>query len=245
MNIRLDNVTFRYRGNDALRDVSATIESNALTCLLGSNASGKSTLLSILSGESQPASGRLLIEDKDVRTLANGLLSSRFATIPQGIQTPPHLTVKELVGLGRFRPDRSLWWSIGDNDRRVIEGCLRRCQVEELADRPAEQLSGGEKQRVWLAFCLAQEKEFLLLDESLDALDFVARRSFFRLIGEVIQEGRGVLLVTHDLGLAAEFAGKIIILDHGQLIYDGPPRPDLPELISINGGRHSTGIPTA
>jgi len=243
VNIRLVNVTFQYRGHDALRDVSTTIEGNALTCLLGPNASGKSTLLSILSGESQPTSGKLLVEGRDVRTLTRGLLSSKFATIPQGIQTPPHLTVQELVGLGRFRPDRGLWWSLEDRDRNVVEGCLRRCQVEELSVRPAEQLSGGEKQRVWLAFCLAQEKDFLLLDESLDALDFMARRSFFRLIGDVVQEGRGVLLVTHDLGLAAEFASKIIILDRGELAYDGPPRSDLTELISTNGGRVSADLP--
>ena len=239
MKIQLDNLSFAHRGRTVLDQVSTTIDSGLLTCLLGPNASGKSTLLRLLSGELRPTSGRILASGEDLTNLGSDGLALRFATIPQGVQDPSHITVAELVGFGRFRPDRGLWWDLTDPDREVVEKCLRRRDVDKLADRLMIHLSGGEKQRVWLSFCLAQEKPFLLLDESLDALDFRARRSFFQLLKKVIAEDRGVLLATHDLGLATEFADKIIVLDRGRAVYDGSPCQDLPDILKLNGTPNS------
>jgi len=103
--------------------------------------------------------------------------------------------------------------------------------MESLVDRPFEKLSGGEKQRAWLSFCLAQEKGFLVLDESLDGLDYLAKRAFFRRLARLATEGKGILLTTHDLDLAGQFADRILVLKDGGLCYDGAPRADLLSLL--------------
>ncbi len=230
MNIRLEGVTV-WRGKRAtLRDLSADISAPGLTCLLGSNGAGKTTLFRVLTGEIRPASGKYLVDGRDVTGASQKELARCFATIPQNVQDPPSFTAGEVVALGRFRPGRSMLWRLTDEDRRVVDECLRRCNVGPLAARRMEELSGGEKQRAWLAFGLAQEKPFLLLDEALDALDVLARRAFFQLLRDVAADGRGVLLTTHDLGLAAEYAERLIVLNAGAAVYQGPPQPDLARL---------------
>ncbi|MDP3061999.1 MAG: ABC transporter ATP-binding protein [Chloroflexota bacterium] len=231
MDIALQEVSLAVQGRPILDRATATIQGGALTCLLGANGAGKTTLLRILSGELKPTSGRILRGEDDLSSRPQKEIARHFAIVPQGVGDPPHLTVRELVSLSRFRPARNLWWSLSPQDKEAVAGYIHRCQLERLADRPVAQLSGGERQRAWLAFSLAQEKEFLLLDEALDALDFVARRSFFRLLGDVVAGERGVLLTTHDLGLATEFATRIVILNAGRVAYEGPPTADLHKLI--------------
>lgn len=230
MDIRLQEVSLAIQGRPILDRVTATIHGGALTCLLGANGSGKTMLFRVLSGELLPTSGRLFLGEADVTGFPRREKARHFAIVPQGVGDPPHLTVYELAALARFRPGRRLWWSLDSRDRAVLADCLRRCQIGNLAERPAAQLSGGEKQRAWLAFSLAQEKEFLLLDEALDAMDFVARRAFFRLVADAVSGETGVVLTTHDLGLAAEFASRIIVLDGGHVAYEGPPSADLSRL---------------
>ena len=146
-----------------------------------------------------------------------------FAVLPQGVSDPQYLSVRELVALGRFRPGNGLGWRPNEADLEIVDKSLTRCEVEHMAHRTFAQLSGGEKQRSWLAFCLVQEKKFLLLDESLHALDFDARRTFFNLLSDLAIEGSGILLTTHDMELAEEFASRLLVLQDGTLGYDGPP----------------------
>jgi len=219
------------RGRTVLDRATATINGQALTCLVGANGAGKTTLLRILCGEIKPTSGRIYLGDIEVTRSSLWESARHIALLPQGIGDPPHLTVGEMVALGRFRPGRRLWWGLNEGDRVALAACLGECRLEGLSARPVVQLSGGEKQRAWLAFALAQDKEFLLLDEALDALDFAARQAFFRLLSDVAAGGRGVLLATHDLGLATEFARKVIVLDGGRVAYDGVPSGDLRRFI--------------
>ncbi len=232
MSVGLEQLSYVVQGRRVLDEVTATIPSAAHTCLLGANGAGKTTLFRILSGELRPTGGTFLIDEADASRLPQREISKHFATVPQGIGDPPHLSVRELVALGRFRPDRGLLGGLSSEDEEIVQHCIERCGVERFSDRPISQMSGGEKQRAWLAFCLAQEKEFLLLDEALDALDFLSRRTFFALLAEVAVEGHGVLLTTHDLGLAQEFASRIIVLNRGTVAYEGPPRSDLPRLLA-------------
>ena len=133
------------------------------------------------------------------------------------------MTVRELVSLGRFDPERSLGWRMGAKDRETVQECIDRCLVEPFANRPFTQLSGGEKQRVWLAFCLAQQREFLLLDESLHKIDYSTRDLFFRMLANLAEDGKGVVLITHDLQMAERHARRLLLLGDGELVYDGPP----------------------
>ena len=232
MDISLEGVSFSVQDRPVLQSLSVTISGGALTCLVGPNGAGKTTLLRILCGEMKLTSGRLRLGDSDASSLSLSETARRFALIPQGIGDPPYLTVRELVALGRFRPERRLRLRLDPADEQAVSNCIHQCGLEKLAERPVAQLSGGEKQRAWAAFALAQDKEFLVLDEALDALDMAARRDFFQLLQSVVARGKGVLLTTHDVGLALEFANRVIVLDCGRLVYEGPPSSALLQMLT-------------
>ena len=231
MSVSLEELSYVRDGRAVLKSVTATIPDSALTCLVGPNGAGKTTLLRILAGELKATSGNILMDGVDLASSSPVKMSRRFSVIPQGIQPPPHLTVSELVSLARFNPRRALWWRLSGDDREIVHACLRRCQVNELADRRVEELSGGEQRRAWLAFGLAQHRRFLLLDETLDGLDFEAKRSFFKVLKEAAEEGRGVVLTSHDLDLVSQFADSVVALVEGRIVYDGQGKVDLPQVL--------------
>lgn len=235
MILSLDALSFSRHGRAVLSSLTTAISDKALICLVGPNGAGKTTLLRILSGELRGTSGTFLIDNKDASTLSQKEIAHHFSIIPQDVQPPPYFTVFELVALGRFHPHRTLWWRLSDSDHKAVHAYLSKCQVEQLSERRVEKLSGGEQQRAWLAFGLAQEKRFLLLDETLDGLDVFAKRSFFKLLKEVAGEGKGVLLTTHDLDLVTQFADKVVVLGGGTISYEGPPDVNLEHFLSPTG----------
>jgi ABC-type cobalamin/Fe3+-siderophores transport system ATPase subunit len=225
--LTLDRVSFVSRGKTILDGVSAKISDSNLTCVVGLNGAGKTTLLRILSGELKAASGRFLIGDADATSLSKREITRYVSIIPQDVQPPPYLKVAELVELGRFRPSLAMWRRPGEEVTAAVKSSLSRCRAVSLSERPVEALSGGEQQRAWLAFGLAQEKKFLLLDETLDGLDVFAKRAFFELLKEAASEGTGMVLTTHDLELVSEYAEKVIVLNRGRVVYDGRPDVDV------------------
>lgn len=231
MILTLEALSLAIRGHAILSDVTGVIADNSLTCLVGPNGAGKTTLLRLLAGELRATSGRCLVDDTDACALAPREIARRFSVIPQEVQPPPHLTVLELVTLARFRPYGAFWWRLTDRDRSIVQASLMRCQLDRLSERRVEELSGGEQKKAWLAFGLAQKKRFLLLDETLDGLDVLAQRSFFRLLKEVAAESTGVVLTTHDLDLVTEFGDKVIVLKGGRVSYEGPPGVNLQPLL--------------
>lgn len=235
MRLTLDALSLAIHGHAILNGVTGVISDRSLTCLVGPNGAGKTTLLRILSGELRPASGRFLIDDTDACSLDQRAAAHHFSIIPQEIQPPPHLTVLELVTLGKFHPYGALWRRLTEQDRAIVQASLVRCQIDRLSKRRVEELSGGEQKRAWLAFGLAQRKRFLLLDETLDGLDLPAKRSFFRLLKELASEGRGVVLTTHDLDLVTEFADRVVAMAGGCVKYEGPPVVDIEPLLCQEG----------
>ncbi len=227
MILNLEALSFVNRGAVILNGVTTVMPDHSLTCLVGPNGAGKTTLLRILSGELKATSGRLLLGETDTSLLPQGDMAHQVSIIPQDVQPPPYLTVSELVQLGRFRPYGAVWRRLTRQDRVAVNTSLARCQLEALSERHVEELSGGEQQRAWLAFGLAQEKRFLLLDETLDGLDTLVKKSSFELLKEVATEGKGIVLTTHDLDLVTHFADKVIVLTSGKVVYEGPPNADL------------------
>ena len=229
--LRLDSLSFASRGRKILSDVTAEIPDGALTCLIGANGAGKTTLLRVLLGEMTAVSGTFYIDSTRASSLSPKQIASYFAVIPQGIQPPPDFTVFELVSLGCSPPNRTLWWRMSAAELNSVQAYIVRCEVSQFTERRVEELSGGEQRRAWLAFALAQRKRFLLLDETLDGLDVLAKQSFFKLLKEVASEGKGILLTTHDLDLVTHFADKVIVLSGGRVSYEGPPVPNLQDMM--------------
>lgn len=232
MKLSLQSISFvRHGGRVVLDEASAVIPGSGLTCLVGANGVGKSTLFRILTGEVRATSGKYLLDDRDVTNMSQRELAAHFAVIPQNVATPQYISVAELAALGRFRPRRALWHRLSDEDREVVRACLDRCGVSQFASRTLDQLSGGEQQRTWLAFGLAQQKDFLLLDETLGGMDFFVRRSFFQLLKDVAKEGKSVLLTSHDIDMVEEFADRVVVLNSGRISYEGPPKVRMHELL--------------
>jgi len=225
--LRILGLSYVHKGKVLLEGIDSSIPDQALTCLVGANGAGKTTMLRLLVGELRPTSGDFLIDDRKSSLFSREELVRLFSIVPQNVQAPPHLTVSELVSLGRFRPSGALWWSLKERDREIVDLCLRACQIDHLATRQVDHLSGGEQQRVWVAFGLSQQKRFLLLDETLGGMDVLAKEPFFRLLGKIAGDGTGVVLTTHDVDLASRFADRVIVLSRGRVTYEGPPMADL------------------
>jgi len=233
--LSLEALSFVNCGAVILSGVTTVIPDHSLTCLVGPNGAGKTTLLRILSGELKATSGRLLLGESDTSLLPQRDMAHQVSIIPQDVQPPPYLTVSELVELGRFRPYGAIWRRLTKQDHVAVNASLARCQLDALSKRRVEELSGGEQQRAWLAFGLAQEKRFLLLDETLDGLDTLVKKSSFELLKEVAAEGKGIVLTTHDLDLVTHFADKVIVLGSGKVVYEGPPNAGWEHRVSPAG----------
>ena len=220
--IEMNNVSFSYGDKTVLKGVTTSVSAGEFVCLLGPNGTGKTTLAQLIAGELSPTAGRVSLT-ADGTSRGQTDVRQRIAYLPQDLQDPPFVTVRELVSLGRFRPGRSLGWRVSDGDKRAVQDCIDKCFADPFADRPFAQLSGGEKQRVWLAYCLAQQRDFLLLDESLHKMDYSKRQLFFSMLSGLATEGKGVILITHDLQMAERHGQRLMVLGDGELVYDGPP----------------------
>jgi iron complex transport system ATP-binding protein len=237
MTIRIENLSFSFGDRQVLRDVSTRLEQGEFVALLGANGAGKTTLLRLIAGELRSDVGAVRLEESGASTATrDGDLAGNVTYLPQRLPTPPYLSVRDLVAMARYRGPNSWGWRPSNNDRNAVEMAMVRCEIEGFADRPFEQHSGGEAQRVWLAFCLAQQRRYIIMDEPLGELDFRSRRNLISLLSRVPKdEGRGALIATHEIGLASEFADRAVVLREGRSVWDAPaPDPDhLAELLSL------------
>ena len=199
-----------------LEDVSFHAPHGSFTALLGKNGSGKSTLLSCLAAQ-RKFSGTVTVGTENLLTLSPADRAKRIALLPQIFPTPP-LTVYELVCIGR-NPHRPFGHVLRTEDRCVVEQSLMQTGIQTLSDRNLRTLSGGERQRAFLAMVLAQDADVLLLDEPTTYMDIHAEAEFAVLLRTLADAGKTLIVVLHDLNLAAKFSDRI--LENGKLIFCG------------------------
>ena len=211
-----------YGARHVLRGVDLTLEPGGLIALVGPNGAGKSTLLRALAGLIRPTSGSVSLDGADVLGMSRAALASRIAVVPQSFDTLFPFTVREIVGLGRSAR-LGLFARPTVADREAVERAIRDQELADLADRRVDALSGGERQRVVLAMALAQEASVLLLDEPTAHLDPSHQRGVLLRVGELARTRNVVTFaVLHDLNLAA-LADRVVVLDDGSVVADGPP----------------------
>ena len=223
-NLRAESVAFAYdRGTPVFSDVSADVQSGELVGLVGPNGSGKSTLLRVLCGLLKPGGGRVSLDGRPLNTYSNLERARMLAFLPQAVNPAFALTVFEVVCLGRY-PRVGALGTLRPGDKDVAERCLRHTATESLRSRDFMTLSGGERQRVLLASILAQEPDLLLLDEPTSALDIHHQIEIFALLERLAHDGYGVVVVTHDLNLAARFCHRVVLMtgEHGVLAAGDP-----------------------
>lgn len=197
-----------------------------VVAVLGANASGKSTLLRLLSGALRSMTGKVLLEGVDIRAIDSRTRAQRIAVVQQETPLLFPLRVWEYVLQGRHPYGRLLRFE-SEFDTLVARNALEQVNAASLSERWMDQLSGGEKQRVVLARALAQQPLLLLLDEPTLHLDIGAQVELLRRLRQLAEQNhQTVVLVTHELNLAAEFADQVLLMDHGKCLAAGPP-PDV------------------
>lgn len=215
--------TYPHATARAIDGVSLEVAPGELFAVLGPNGSGKSTLLRLLLGALRPDSGEVRVAGVPVSRWDRRALARYVGVVSQAEDLSFPWTVRELVEMGRY-PHLGAWRNPGEADRAATRAAMARCDVARLADRLVSTLSGGERQRARIARALAQEPSVLVLDEPTAALDVRHEMRIFELLaGLAKDDGVTVVVVTHELNLAARFADRILLLDRGAAIACGPP----------------------
>ncbi|UCC71820.1 MAG: ABC transporter ATP-binding protein [Gemmatimonadota bacterium] len=216
---------FSYEGTPrpALDGVELQVAAGSLYAIIGPNGSGKSTLLKLLLGALHPEAGEVCYTGRRVADWGRRALAQRIGAVPQGEEMAFPITVREMVAMGRY-PHLGVLGRPGREDQEAIEEALGRCDVTELAERPISRLSGGERQRALIARALAQRPETLVLDEPTVSLDIRHEMTIFDLLAELThRDGVTVVLVTHNLNLAARYADRLLLLEGGHSAAEGRP----------------------
>lgn len=222
---RLEGIglTAGYGSVTVLDGVDLAIPTGGVTILIGPNGCGKSTLLKTLARILSPAKGSVLLDGKDIHRLDTRSVAARLGILPQGPVAPEGLTIRELVSQGRF-PHQTLLrqWSRADED--AVNGAMEIAGVGAFAERSVDTLSGGQRQRCWVAMVLAQETDLILLDEPTTFLDLKVQVDLMELLtGLAHERGRTLVVVLHELSLAAAYADFLVMLKEGRIVDAGTP----------------------
>lgn len=213
--LEIKNVSVTKNKKEILHDVSFSAESNTITAIIGKNGSGKSTLISCLTGESK-YKGSVLFARDDLSALALKQRARLISLLPQDLPMVP-ITVEKLVEMGRS-PYTDIGKRLSAEDARHIENAIKSAGVEELRHKKLTEISGGERQRAYIAMVLSQNTPVIALDEPTTYMDVQVEKSFISLISELKDKHQKTLIVVmHDLSRAVEIADNILVLDHGMV----------------------------
>ena len=223
MILKFNKVGFKYGARWAVQSVDLEVQKGELVGILGANGSGKTTILKLASGVLVPQEGEVYLKEKPLDRYSRSEMAKEVAMVPQENHFHFSFSALEVVLMGRF-PHLGRFRFEGKRDLEVALGCLQDTKCLELADRPIQSLSGGEKQRGLIARGLAQEPSLILLDEPTSFLDLKFKKEIFMLISSLIKRGElSALVVSHDIDLAAQYCHRVVMLKDGGVAFSGPP----------------------
>lgn len=213
------------RGADALvnRDVDLAIPDRQVTTVIGANGCGKSTLLRGLARLMAPAAGAVTLDGVDIAGLPAKRLATKVSMLPQSPIAPAGVSVRELVSRGRH-PHQSWLRQWSASHSAAVDRALALTGLSELADRPVDTLSGGQRQRAWISLVLAQDTDIVFLDEPTTYLDLAYSVEVLELVRRLNREqGKTVVMVLHDLNLAARYSDNLVLMREGAIVAQGAP----------------------
>ncbi|MDD9174316.1 MULTISPECIES: ABC transporter ATP-binding protein [Aliivibrio] len=220
---QLVDASFEIDGKKILHATNLFFPKGKVTTLLGHNGCGKSTLVKLLSRQNPPTAGKVLFNDKAVNLLSHQEFALNVAYLPQHPPITDGVTVRELVCFGRY-PWKGAFGRYRKQDYQLVDEAIEKVGLTLFSDRFVATLSGGERQRAWVAMLLAQQSQCILLDEPTSALDVAHQYELLTLIRELNKTlGLTVIMVLHDVNMAAKFSDHLIALHSGEVIAQGAP----------------------
>jgi len=217
-------------GRTVLQDVSFMLPRAGVAALVGPNGAGKTTLLKAISGL-LPHTGTVIASDRDVSAMTPRMRAKQFSYLPQGHAVHWPLPVHDVVALGRYPHGATDPSRLSEADERAVADAMAAADVVALADRRVTELSGGERSRVALARVLAVQAPVVLADEPIASLDPRHQIDVMKLLRKTADSGALVIVVTHDLGLAARFADQVLVVSEGRLVAQGTPAEALSDAL--------------
>ncbi|MGM0209261.1 iron complex transport system ATP-binding protein [Enterococcus sp. DIV0421] len=244
----ITNVSLSYKFNKILKDISFSIPKGKFTAIIGPNGSGKSTLLSCLTGELTPDKGEVYFDKQNIRDIYSKERALRMAIVHQENTGVNGFTVREIVLMGRT-PYRKFGYQDLEKDEIIVSEAIEMLGLKSFENKKIEELSGGQQQRVWLALAIAQDTEFILLDEPMNNLDIYYQLEMLNLFKEMVKKkNKTIVAILHDLNQVLQFVDYVIVLKEGNILKTGNPIEVLtPNLVKnlflvnsqIISGRHN------
>ncbi|MGK9067083.1 ABC transporter ATP-binding protein [Stutzerimonas chloritidismutans] len=229
-----------YGDSSVIEGLDLDFPRGKVTAIVGPNGCGKSTLLAGLSRLHKPSAGAVLLDGKAISQLPTRAVAQKLALLPQEASAPDGLTVTELIRFGR-QPHQRLLQQWSEHDQAIVDAALQAADLVALADRPLQSMSGGQRQRAWIAMAIAQDTPLLLLDEPTSALDLGHQIEVFDLIRQLAAAGKTIVMVVHDLSSACRYADHLVAMHGGRVVAEGAPEQVVtPELVQTLYGIHCT-----
>lgn len=229
MAIELKNLSKSYQQQQVVHALSLTIAKGQFTAFIGPNGAGKSTVLSIMSRLIEADQGQVLLDGQDLRQMKSADIAKKLAILKQSNHTELRLSIEDLVAFGRFPYSQG---RLTIEDRKVIDRSIAYMDLEALRQRQISELSGGQRQRAYIAMILAQDTDYILLDEPLNNLDMKHSSQIMKVLKDLAENhGKSIIVVIHDINFASVYADHIIAMKEGQLVYQGHPQQMMDECI--------------
>jgi len=217
--VEVQNVTKRYGNKTVLNDVSLKVHKGSLTSLIGPNGAGKSTLLSIMSRLIPADSGEVTIDGKALKAYGSNELAKKLSFLKQSNHVNLRLTVRDLVSFGRFPYSQG---RLSTADWEAVDRAIASMELDDMQHKFLDQLSGGQRQRAFIAMVVAQDTDYILLDEPLNNLDMKHSVQIMKMLRRLVEEsGKGIVIVMHDINFASHYSDHVVAFREGCVLYDG------------------------
>ena len=218
--IQVRALTKLYGKKSVVEDVTVDIQPRKITSFIGPNGAGKSTLLSMVSRLLDSDTGEVLIDKSDAKKMKSNEFAKKVSILKQSNYMNVRLTIRELVSFGRFPYSKG---RLTEEDERIIEQSLEYMHLTDMQDNFLDELSGGQRQRAFIAMVIAQDTEYILLDEPLNNLDMKHSVQIMKILRRLVDElGKTVVIVLHDINFASVYSDRIVAMKDGKVVKDGP-----------------------